>query len=198
MGLVISHRIALVGVVLVIGASYYAWRQTNLTADARNYVVTYSSPKGWDEVPRGPQTLFLYKDPETGNLLRGAQNQMIAEYNPTPELDGPGLVKYYLERTEDGLRDWTAVPAGSVQADNVRFHLLRRERPGKVILSAFGVRGNTTMIVSLSASDANTKGFDSVGAPFLKQYLETISFTLAPKLEDSGLRGIPAVRRASP
>jgi len=195
MGIKFSAGTIAFAIAAVAVGGYVTWSQERQRVDARNYTVTYESPKNWKKMPKGPQTLFLYKDPKSGLLLRGAQNQVIAELNPTPELDGPGLVSYYLERTETSLKGWTAKALDSVDGINVKFHLLRRERQGKVVLSAFGVRGNTTFIVTLSGNDEEAKQIDDYGMKFLRDYLGTIEFSQAERDEKQLMQGIPAVNR---
>jgi hypothetical protein len=133
---------------------------------------------GWKEVPHGPQTLFLYRDPKTGLLLRGAVNQIIADVNPTPELHTDGIAQHFIDRTKENMPDWNVAKAyGDVAgADGMRFRLIRRERPGKCVITAFAVKGNTTLIVSLSANGEEIAEIDSV-FPQFQQVLAGMTLT---------------------
>ena len=183
-----------VGIALVaFGYMYYQLKGSG--GETTNYAISYDVPKGWDPVPHGPQTLFLYKHPKTGLLLRGAQNQVVSDVNPTPELDSRGMAQYYIDRTKENLPDWKAELAGEVAADGVKFNLIRRSRNGKTVVTAFGVRGNTTLIVSLSGADDEQKSIDSGGMDFLREYVGQVSFAKADPLKRSPTASIPAIMR---
>jgi len=158
-----------------IGAGGAVWYLRNQQGDASNYRLESKNPVGWKAVPHGPQTLFLYRDPGTGILLRGAHNQIVAEFNPTPGESKESVAQYYIDRTKDNLKEWTAKMSESVQAKGGSFQLIDRAKKGKRVVTAFGVRGNSTFIVSISA---NGKEVDSIEGklPWFKQFLSEVEF----------------------
>lgn len=117
--------------------------------DIQNYAVGWDSPAEWKEVPHGPQTLFLYTNNDK-LLLRGSVNQVYSEVNPTPDLDARSLAEYYIASTRENMPGWTAEHVGEQPAADATWHLVRRETKDFKILIGYAVKGNTTVIVSLS------------------------------------------------
>jgi hypothetical protein len=74
---------------------------------------------------------------------------MVADVNPTPELDTDGIADYYKDRTDENMRDWKATKLGAVAGQDVPFAVIRRSTKDRVIVTAYAVRGNTTVLVSL-------------------------------------------------
>src|SRR5579862_2692834 len=106
-------RIWLAVPALALVGSAIAWRMHQKTADAdsvKNYEIRWPHPSGWNILPHGPQTLFKFQDPKTKLVIRGAANQMVADVNPTPDLDTDGIADYYNDRTDENMKDqgWTA------------------------------------------------------------------------------------------
>jgi hypothetical protein len=151
------------------------WYLRNQQGDSSNYRLESKNPVGWTAVPHGPQTLFLYRDPTTGILLRGAHNQIVAEFNPTPGDSKESVAQYYIDRTNDNLKEWTAKMSESVNAKGGSFQLIDREKKGKRVVTAFGVRGNSTFIVSISANGKEVGKIDGK-LPWFKQFLSEVEF----------------------
>jgi hypothetical protein len=164
-----------VGAALTTVAVLYANRAAQRD-DTKNYRVGYQVELPWKEVPHGPQTLFLYRHPDSNLLLRGAVNQVVSDINPTPELGTNGLADLYIDLTKQNQKDWSAEKLDRIEAQGVDFQLIRRERKGKVVITAFGVRGNTTLVVSLSGNEKETRHIDGQ-LPGFREFLSSVSFT---------------------
>jgi len=143
--------------------------------DVRNFAIEYGKPDGWKTIPHSPQTLFLFRHPETNLLMRGAQNQVVSDVNPTPDMHSEGVANFYIDTTKQNMKDWTAKKIESVEGRDVEFHLIDRARKGKRVISAFGVKGNTTLIVSLSGNDDEVDAIDAA-LPDFRKYLASIEF----------------------
>lgn len=165
---------AAVGVPVIAAAFFGAkTKMLNPYMDNANYRVQWEQPTGWKEEQHGPQTLFLYRA-NSGVLLRGAVNQIVAEYNPTPELHTDALADYYIDRTHENMPDWSAKKLGWVDAGNTRFRLIWRERKDKTVVTAYAVKGNTTLMVSLSGN-GKEKGAVERQLRDFERYISTIS-----------------------
>ncbi|RYG36447.1 hypothetical protein EON81_09700 [bacterium] len=139
------------------------------------YKIAWEEPKGWQSLEHSPQSLFLFQHPTTKLLIRGASNQVIADHNPTPALDSEGLAEYYMQATAENMPEWKAERIAGEKGDGVPFCLLKRTREGKTVVSAFGVRGNTTLIVTLSANGKEQKDVERAESIF-RESLRHISF----------------------
>ncbi|MDX2065257.1 MAG: hypothetical protein SFX74_05890 [Fimbriimonadaceae bacterium] len=182
-----------VGAIIAVGLAlstfaYAYWKLKPSSGDTRNYRIVWKQPSGSKAMPHGPQTLFLYRNEKHGYLLRGAQNQIVAEVNPTPDLDSKRLAQYYIDRTDENLKEWTAVDIGKSPGKNVNFHLIHRKRKDKTVVTAFGVSGNTTLIVSLSSTEPTRPEISEARIAEFRDYLATIEFQPAPRYgEERGL-----------
>ena len=158
------------------------WYLRHMQGDSSNYQLIRPEPVGWEPVPHGPQTLFLYRNPKNGLLLRGAQSQIVAEINPTPDDTNDTVAQYYIDRTHENLKQWTASKTDKVQAKNGSYQLIDRKRDGKRVVSAFGVLGNSTFIVSLSGNGKEVESIDST-LPWFHEYLARTDFQKVESLE---------------
>lgn len=168
----------LYGTVILIGLctiGFAKWKTENLKGDTRNFAVTVHHPKGWQREPQGLQTLFLYRDKKSNLLIRGAQNQVVSDINPTPELHTKGIAQYYIDVTHENLKGWTAEMLETVPGNGIDFQLIRRTREGKEVVSAFAVKGNTTLVVSLSGNDNEVKSIPAT-LPAFREFLTGIEF----------------------
>ena len=120
----------------------------------KNFKPVFAAPVGWVNEPHGPTTLFKFADPSTKLVLRGAVNQMISDYNPTPDLDTAGIAKFYLERTKQSMPDWTGKDLGDYSTHKGNsYEVIRRATKDRVVVTAYWVRGNTTLLISLFGKD---------------------------------------------
>ncbi|RYG49465.1 hypothetical protein EON79_01150 [bacterium] len=165
-----------VGAVLALGANRFVVKQeADLKESVAVYKIGWDKPSGWQDMPHSPQSLFLFRHPQTNLLIRGASSQVIADHNPTPELDSDGLANYYLQTTVQNMPEWKGEKIAGEKGDGVPFSLIRRRRDGKTVVSAFGVRGNTTLVVTLSANGKEQTEVDSAEKVF-RESLRNISF----------------------
>ncbi|MDR3691236.1 MAG: hypothetical protein P4L46_17785 [Fimbriimonas sp.] len=168
-------------VVLFIGGAL-GWRTLNAYRSkeaSANYTMTYPSvPSGWKALPHGPQTLFLYQHPKSKILICGAVNQVIDDINPTPELGTDSLAKQYVDVTRDNMQGWSASLLDRVGANGTEFRLIRRSEKGHVVVDAFAVRGNTTVLISLSGRDQHVHDVDDRMDQF-RAFLSNVKFTRA-------------------
>jgi predicted RNA-binding protein with PUA-like domain len=163
------------GVILIGVAGVYTSRVKEERAQSiLNYEVSHERPAGWKAIEHGPQTLFLYKDPVTHLLLRGAINQVVSEVNPTPELQTDSIAQYYIDRTAENQPEWTAKRLPDVDSNGVRFSMIEREKAGKCVVTAFVVKGNTTFMASVSGNNEETKAIEAE-LPHFREFLAKIS-----------------------
>lgn len=140
-----------------------------------NFSIDVPKPfSGWENRPHGPQTYFLYGQPKRGLLLRGSVNQMIDSTNPTPDLDRDNLAKLIVDNTHENMPGWNAVVEDQVEAKGTSFRIVRRSEKNHVVVTAFSVKGNTTLLISLSARDDNAGEVDKDMDEFRK-FLSEVS-----------------------
>jgi hypothetical protein len=172
-----SRRTPVLGLgIAVLIAGAYAYRQQSLARteeSTANFRLLFDTPQGWMPVPHSPQALFLFKNPGSKLLMRGAMNDVVAEYNPTPELDRDGLAKYMLDVTDLNLKDWRGSMLGTVSAQGTSFRLIKRWSPQKCVVSAVAVRGNTSVVVTLSGNQRQAQSIDQA-LPEFRSYLSTL------------------------
>jgi len=162
-----------IGIVVALGGVLFYNRRADRES-ALNYTLRFDAPAGWNPMPHSPQALFLYKHPKTNLLIRGAMNDVVADYNPTPTLDRDGLANWMLEVTADNLKGWQGEMLDTVSANGTTFRLLRRWNPEKCVVSAISVRGNTTIVVTMSGNRKETEFIPSA-MPEFKSYLASLS-----------------------
>lgn len=117
----------------------------------RNYVLIYPRPNGWIDVPHQPQTLFIYRDPKTGVQFRCSMNQVVADINPTPSLTAEVLARELVQNTKDRMPGWKGKIIDGINANGIDWHLVSREADDRRVVSAFAVKGNTTVLLAMVA-----------------------------------------------
>jgi hypothetical protein len=142
-----------------------------------NFSIKIPQPHpGWDRLRHGPQTLFLYGDRKKGLLLRGSVNQMIDDVNPTPDLDRDGLAKTVVENTHDNMKGWSAEVQDKVDSPSASFRIVRRSEKDHTVVTAFCVKGNTTLLVSLSGRAGYAEQVDK-DMPEFRKFLSEVVLT---------------------
>lgn len=146
----------LVALGLGLGA-YQVWKNwfPYVGSDATNYEVIYHAPTGWDTERPGPQQLFRFRHPDTKVFIIGAVSRVVDEINPTPELTTDGIAEQYIEVTERNFDGWNARRLSDEASGAERFSVIERAGPDRTTLTAYSVRGNTTLIVSMGANGAS-------------------------------------------
>jgi hypothetical protein len=159
------------------GVGYGVYKDRAMHDSTLNFALTYpKSMSGWRPREHGPQTLFLYEQPNTGLLLRGAVNQMVSDVNPTPNLDRDNLAQLMVDNTHDNMPGWTAVVEDKVDAKGTSFRLVRRSQRGQVVVTAFAVKGNTTVLISLSGRDQHVADVDK-GMDDFRKFISSLALT---------------------
>lgn len=140
--------------VVAVTATYAVLRKTmpHAFADTSNYEILFPRPANWQALPHAPFTQFLFEHKETHAQIRGATNRIVSEINPTPDLNEDGLAKYYLTTTVENQPEWKAERLPDMRSKELRFSAIRRTREDKIVVTAFTVRGNTTVILSLAVN----------------------------------------------
>ncbi|MCW5941606.1 MAG: hypothetical protein KIS66_05205 [Fimbriimonadaceae bacterium] len=121
-------------------------------SDATNYEVVYEVPTGWNKERPGPQQLFRFRHPDTKVFIIGAVSRVVDEVNPTPELTTDGIAEQYIGVTKANFDGWTARRLEDETRGSERFSMIERAGPDRTTLTAYSVRGNTTLIVSMGAN----------------------------------------------
>lgn len=171
-----------VGAVLALGANrFVAHEKVAREESIAVYDIKWEKPAGWADMPHSPQSLFLFRDPKTHILIRGASNQIVADHNPTPDLDSDGMADYYLDTTKENMAEWSGEKVSGEKGKGVDFAIIRRKREGKTVVTAFGVRGNTTFIVTLSGNGNEQKGV-AAGEAVFRKHLRKTSFQPSTRL----------------
>lgn len=142
-----------------------------------NFSIKIPDPfSGWERLQHGPQALFLYGERKKGLLLRGSVNQMIDDVNPTPDLDRDNLAQLVVDNTHDNMPGWSAAIQDKVDANGASFRIVRRSEKKHVVVTAFCVKGNTTLLVSLSGRDGNVEQVDK-DMPEFRTFLSEVALT---------------------
>lgn len=181
-----------VGLVGILGAwTYSKYVKANEFAGTENYAIVYpTSLPAWKTMPKSPESLFIFKDQKDDFLLRGSVSQVISDVNPTPELNTNGIAQYYIDRTHENMTGWTAQRSPDLPGANIDFSVITRQQKKHTVITAFAVKGNTTLLVSISAQQA-TQGVVNRAMASLASCLKMISF----KLTDMG-GGLKAAQEA--
>jgi hypothetical protein len=176
---IVSRGKSTLALVIVAGsllAYGYHWR-VQTAESAANYQLVYKMPNGWQPMPVTPGMMFVYKNKATQVSMRGAVNNMICDVNPTPDMDAEAIMSQYVSVTKDNLKGWHYARLDPVKANGVEFQLIRRWTADRCVVSAVGVRGNTTVIIALVGDHQNVPHVDQ-GMPDFRNYLANL--TLRP------------------
>jgi len=141
---------------LGVGVAFVAYSQVDAERrrlEVANYDLEYTPFLDWKPVSHSPYLLFSYKHPQADIRIMGGTNQIVSEENPTPEMDTDGIAKHYLDVTKQNFKGWTANKMDDTTGEDLRFTMIRRETGARAVVNCFSVRGNTTVLVSLTASD---------------------------------------------
>lgn len=126
--------------------------------DNRNYDILYAKPIGWKELPHNPNTLLLMRHPRTKALVRCAATQVVSESNPEPDMDTDNLVQRVVSNAQQSqAAEWKTESLNDIDTGKVRFGLFRKMNHNKTIIGAISVRGNTTLLVSISNTGEGAK-----------------------------------------
>ena len=177
---VVVRAVVIVGIAvfaLTYGSRLRAEHDRRQAESTENFRIGYEKPPGWKELWHGPQALFVYQHPQTGVKFRASVNQVVSEFNPTPNMTSDSIAHQMVENTKANMPGWDGVVLDVVNTPAVDWRLVRREGQGRCVVSAFGVRGNTTAMVSLvAAGDSEMKHVDAT-MPRFREFLQSLTFT---------------------
>ncbi|MBN9503706.1 MAG: hypothetical protein BGO01_05040 [Armatimonadetes bacterium 55-13] len=144
-------RVAMVGLagVIAAGAVRYATRGAN--EDYRNYEILYAVPKEWKLLPHNPSTLLLAQHPKTQAIIRCSTTQIVASANPEPDVDTEGTIRNVVRTARRNQPEWKTDELEKHPAQNFDFGMYRKVQPGHTIVGAMCVKGNTTLLVTISS-----------------------------------------------
>lgn len=150
-------RIALVGAIVVSMGVAYRVATAKPNEDHRNYEVLFQIPSGWKELPRNPNTLLLARNPNSLEVLRCSATQIVDEINPEPDVDTAKMVEQVVQNARENQPEWKTERLKPYSNGKVDFELYRKTNQGKTVVAAMAVRGNTTLLVSVSNTGAAAK-----------------------------------------
>ena len=181
---------------VVFGCGYLVIRKMypNIFADAKTYDIFWHVPAPWKEAPKSAATLFLYKHPNHNVFIRGFQFHCDEEYSVTPDLDADALAKYYLTTTEQNQLDWKGKRIDDIKAGDLRYAVIERTRKGKVVITAYATKGNTTFGAALYGGEGEVD-FATSQLPFFTKFLENVE--LKPALGRAKGTALPAITGAA-
>jgi hypothetical protein len=165
------------GVGIVFAVAYCEYRAKIRFAGTENYAISYSrSLDGWKNLPITPQALFAFEKPRKDFILRGSVSQVVAELNPTPDIDTNAIAQFYIDRTHENMPTWSAERVNDLQGHNERFSVIERQSKAHTVITAFAVKGNTTLMISISTKSEDKKvAQEAMGE--LGKYLRTVTLT---------------------
>jgi hypothetical protein len=169
-----SARLYLVSIFIlaVVGFVAYSIYKKERYDSTRNYTVSWILPTGWREVPHAPADLFRFVDPKTGVVMRGGKVQVVDSINPSADMTSDGMADYYYDRTKQNMPQWSVEKLKDAPAQGVSYGVLKRTTQDKVVLDAFLVKGNTTIVMTMFASGGSVKYVDQ-DTPVFYSFLGT-------------------------
>ncbi|MBC8066454.1 MAG: hypothetical protein H7Y17_16605 [Chlorobia bacterium] len=176
-------KIAVGGLVLVCAGIGYRLATANVNDDFRNYEVVFNKLEGWKELPHSPNTLLLMKHPPTNALLRCSATQIVSETNPEPDMDTTRIVQRVVQNAQENQPEWKTEHLKPYDNGKVGFELFRKTNSGKTIVGAMAVRGNTTLLVSMSNTGEGAKTMAQGNYELLLAFLKTVDLQVTDKWE---------------
>lgn len=173
-------KIALGGLLLIGVGVGYRIATAKPNEDARNYEVVYKKPAGWQELPKNPNTLLLTRDPKSLDVLRCSATQIVAEMNAEPDVDTASLVKRVVQTAKENQPEWKTEQLDGFDNGKVSFEIFRKTGKHKTVVNAMAVRGNTTLLVSVSNTGLGAKKLVDSHASLLA-FLKTVDLQVTDK-----------------
>jgi len=173
------RTILILVVICGLGVGAYSLVRTSFPeyfADTTVYSVAYEKPKGWKEEVPGPFTLFVFRHPEGKGLIRASLNEVQSRTNPTPELDTDGIAKHYVDVTHSNMPEWKAERLPDLANGTERFSLILRTKKDRTVYTAFCSKGNSTLVVSLTAGGVNASTLAAL-VPAFRKVIESVKLT---------------------
>ena len=148
-----------------------------------NFQLTFPlADPGWHVLPHGPYSIFVDEQTSTKLQLRGAVNNLISDANSTPDLDRDNIAKL-IGGTTLTLRQHAGVGRRSRWTRSWKRTTPKTDwfvgRKGtNVIVTAFAVKGNTTVLISLSGRAGHSAEVDKALSQF-DNFLSRMKLTQA-------------------
>lgn len=162
-------------VALLVGGGIRVYHEFT-TPDFGNYKVNYPPPAPWKAIPHSPGALWLYQNPKTKTLVRGATTQMVFDFNVQPSDTSEKIAADMVDATRQHLKMWTAKRLKNVPGGSVEFAMVRRDKKDQTVITAVLCKGNTTLIVALDAHDEAAKHIEDE-IPYFYGMLKKITLT---------------------
>jgi hypothetical protein len=174
-------KIAICGVVLAAGAFAYKKVTAQPNEDYRNYEVVFQKLPGWNELPHNPNTLLLMRHPKTKALLRCSATQVVSETNPEPDMDTKKQIKQIVANANENQPEWKTELIKGFDNGKVEFEMFKKTNAGKTIIAALAVRGNTTLLVSISNTGKGALTLAEGNIEQLLDFLKTVDLQVTDK-----------------
>jgi hypothetical protein len=174
-------KIAICGLTLCVAAFGYRLATAKPNEDFRNYEVLFERLPGWKDLPHNPNTLLLMQHPETKALLRCSATQVVSETNPEPDMDTKNLVERVVQNAQENQPNWKTERMSDFTNGKVAFELFKKTNSGKTVVAAMAVRGNTTLLVSLSNTGPGAASLAVGEIEPLLAFLRTIDLQVTDK-----------------
>jgi hypothetical protein len=150
--------------------------------DFRNYEVKFQKLGTWKELPHNPNTLLLMFNPKTNALIRCSATQVVDDSNPEPDMDTENIVKRVVDNAQQNQAEWKTEQWRHFDNGRVDFSLFRKTNSRKTIIGAMAVRGNTTMIASISNSGSGAKALlEDAGLKDFYNFLSSVDLVVTDK-----------------
>jgi hypothetical protein len=169
-------------VILGTFGGYVSWAKNIKRAKelSLNYLVSYPGPpKGWESVPHSPRALFLYQRKGSNIMINAGLNQLEDDINPTPDLGTENLANQVIDMTRDNMPGWTAEKLDSVEAGGTSFRLVKRVNADHIVINAFTVKGNTTLLISLTGRGVTSSKNIEKSLDDFRHLLSSVNLTLS-------------------
>lgn len=173
-------KLAASGLLLITAGVGFRFATAKVNTDFRNYEVLFEVPKGWTELPKNPNTLLLIKHPKSQDLLRCSATQVVSEFNPEPDVDTMRMVNRVVLNAQENQPNWKTVRLKPFDNGKMGFELFQKTNEQKTIVVAMSVRGNTTVLVSVSNTGAGAKLLAENHDPLL-DFLANMDLTVTDK-----------------
>jgi len=166
--------VALAGVGSILILSAFSWVKFWPKPDTATYQLIYGTPKGWNVQKVHPGSLFLFREPKQGFVLRGSMLSLVSDINPTPEIDTDVFAAQYLSLGDKKMPQWSSEVLDTVDASGIPFRMIRRTGPNHHALIAVCVRGNTTFTIVLSSDEEHRNTLESLD-PWFRGYVASLA-----------------------
>ncbi len=176
-----TQKFVIGGALVLVAAVGYRLAFAKPNVDNLNYEVAFQKLAGWKELPHSPNTLLLLQHPKSKALIRASTTQIVADFNPEPEVDTPEMVKRVVENAQQNQPEWKTDHIEKFNNGKVEFELFRKTNKNKTIIAAMAVKGNTTLLVSMSNTGEGGKSMAAGKYEPLLDFLKTIELQVSDK-----------------